>query len=146
VLFGGIKHSGVGREFGTFGIKAFLEPGAIQASGAGGRFASPFHPQLGDRGGHRIHARLRSEQPCAWRSAPLAHCTAGWVQAGSMPVRVIEADAVHCRSKMREDRLLRDARALDSRARAWSGTGLPLLATQAASAVLAKPPVPQDIA
>jgi aldehyde dehydrogenase (NAD+) len=27
--FGGFKHSGVGREFGTFGIEAFLEPRAI---------------------------------------------------------------------------------------------------------------------
>jgi aldehyde dehydrogenase (NAD+) len=27
--FGGFKHSGVGREFGTFGIEAFLEPKAI---------------------------------------------------------------------------------------------------------------------
>src|SRR5580704_9635806 len=27
--FGGFKHSGVGREFGTFGIQAFLEPRAI---------------------------------------------------------------------------------------------------------------------
>ena len=27
--FGGFKHSGVGREFGTFGIRAFLEPRAI---------------------------------------------------------------------------------------------------------------------
>ena len=27
--FGGFKHSGVGREFGTFGIDAFLEPRAI---------------------------------------------------------------------------------------------------------------------
>ena len=26
---GGFKHSGVGREFGTFGIEAFLEPRAI---------------------------------------------------------------------------------------------------------------------
>jgi aldehyde dehydrogenase (NAD+) len=25
----GFKHSGVGREFGTFGIEAFLEPRAI---------------------------------------------------------------------------------------------------------------------
>jgi len=30
--FGGFKHSGVGREFGTFGIEAFLEPRAILAS------------------------------------------------------------------------------------------------------------------
>jgi aldehyde dehydrogenase (NAD+) len=27
--FGGFKHSGVGREFGTFGIEAYLEPRAI---------------------------------------------------------------------------------------------------------------------
>jgi aldehyde dehydrogenase (NAD+) len=27
--FGGFKHSGVGREFGTFGIEAFLEPKAV---------------------------------------------------------------------------------------------------------------------
>ena len=27
--FGGFKNSGVGREFGTFGIEAFLEPRAI---------------------------------------------------------------------------------------------------------------------
>jgi aldehyde dehydrogenase (NAD+) len=27
--FGGFKHSGVGREFGTFGIEAFLESSAI---------------------------------------------------------------------------------------------------------------------
>ncbi len=27
--FGGFKHSGVGRKFGTFGIEAFLEPRAI---------------------------------------------------------------------------------------------------------------------
>ena len=27
--FGGFKQSGVGREFGTFGIEAFLEPKAI---------------------------------------------------------------------------------------------------------------------
>jgi aldehyde dehydrogenase (NAD+) len=27
--FGGFKHSGIGREFGTFGIEAFLEPRAI---------------------------------------------------------------------------------------------------------------------
>jgi aldehyde dehydrogenase (NAD+) len=27
--FGGFKHSGVGREFGKFGIEAFLEPRAI---------------------------------------------------------------------------------------------------------------------
>jgi len=27
--WGGFKHSGVGREFGTFGIEAFLEPRAI---------------------------------------------------------------------------------------------------------------------
>jgi aldehyde dehydrogenase (NAD+) len=27
--FGGFKHSGVGREFGTYGIQAFLEPRAI---------------------------------------------------------------------------------------------------------------------
>jgi glycerol kinase len=27
--FGGFKHSGVGREFGTYGIEAFLEPRAI---------------------------------------------------------------------------------------------------------------------
>ncbi len=27
--FGGFKHSGVGREFGAFGIEAFLEPRAI---------------------------------------------------------------------------------------------------------------------
>jgi hypothetical protein len=27
--WGGFKHSGVGREFGTFGIGAFLEPRAI---------------------------------------------------------------------------------------------------------------------
>lgn len=27
--FGGFKRSGVGREFGTFGIEAFLEPMAI---------------------------------------------------------------------------------------------------------------------
>jgi aldehyde dehydrogenase (NAD+) len=27
--FGGFKHSGVGLEFGTFGIEAFLEPRAI---------------------------------------------------------------------------------------------------------------------
>ena len=27
--FGGFKHSGIGREFGTFGIEAFLEPKAI---------------------------------------------------------------------------------------------------------------------
>ena len=27
--FGGFKHSGFGREFGTFGIEAYLEPGAI---------------------------------------------------------------------------------------------------------------------
>ena len=27
--FGGFKHSGVGREFGRFGIEAFLEPRAI---------------------------------------------------------------------------------------------------------------------
>jgi aldehyde dehydrogenase (NAD+) len=27
--FGGFRHSGVGREFGTFGIEAFLEPRAI---------------------------------------------------------------------------------------------------------------------
>jgi aldehyde dehydrogenase (NAD+) len=27
--FGGFKHSGVGREFGMFGIEAFLEPLAI---------------------------------------------------------------------------------------------------------------------
>jgi aldehyde dehydrogenase (NAD+) len=30
--FGGFKHSGVGREFGTFGIEAFLEPRAILES------------------------------------------------------------------------------------------------------------------
>src|SRR6201993_4160506 len=30
--FGGFKHSGVGREFGTFGIEAFLEPRAILVS------------------------------------------------------------------------------------------------------------------
>jgi aldehyde dehydrogenase (NAD+) len=30
--FGGFKHSGVGREFGTFGIEAFLEPRAIMES------------------------------------------------------------------------------------------------------------------
>ena len=29
--WGGFKHSGVGREFGTFGIEAFLEPRAILA-------------------------------------------------------------------------------------------------------------------
>jgi aldehyde dehydrogenase (NAD+) len=29
--FGGFKHSGIGREFGTFGIEAFLEPRAILA-------------------------------------------------------------------------------------------------------------------
>jgi aldehyde dehydrogenase (NAD+) len=28
-LRGGFKYSGVGREFGTFGIEAFLEPRAI---------------------------------------------------------------------------------------------------------------------
>jgi aldehyde dehydrogenase (NAD+) len=27
--FGGFKHSGVGREFGRYGIEAFLEPRAI---------------------------------------------------------------------------------------------------------------------
>ena len=27
--FGGFKHSGIGREFGTIGIEAFLEPRAI---------------------------------------------------------------------------------------------------------------------
>ena len=27
--FGGFKHSGFGREFGTYGIEAFLEPKAI---------------------------------------------------------------------------------------------------------------------
>jgi aldehyde dehydrogenase (NAD+) len=27
--FGGFKHSGIGREFGTYGIEAFLEPRAI---------------------------------------------------------------------------------------------------------------------
>ena len=27
--FGGFKHSDVGREFGTFGIEAFLEPRTI---------------------------------------------------------------------------------------------------------------------
>jgi aldehyde dehydrogenase (NAD+) len=27
--FGGFKHSGLGREFGTYGIEAFLEPRAI---------------------------------------------------------------------------------------------------------------------
>jgi aldehyde dehydrogenase (NAD+) len=27
--FGGFKNSGVGREFGTYGIEAFLEPRAI---------------------------------------------------------------------------------------------------------------------
>jgi aldehyde dehydrogenase (NAD+) len=27
--FGGFKHSGVGREFGTYGLEAFLEPKAI---------------------------------------------------------------------------------------------------------------------
>jgi aldehyde dehydrogenase (NAD+) len=27
--FGGFKHSGVGREFGTFGIEAYLEPRVI---------------------------------------------------------------------------------------------------------------------
>jgi aldehyde dehydrogenase (NAD+) len=27
--FGGFKHSGFGREFGTYGIEAFLEPRAI---------------------------------------------------------------------------------------------------------------------
>src|ERR1700756_219048 len=30
--FGGFKHSGVGREFGTFGVEAFLEPRAILES------------------------------------------------------------------------------------------------------------------
>ncbi len=30
--FGGFKHSGVGREFGTFGIEAFLEPRAVLES------------------------------------------------------------------------------------------------------------------
>jgi aldehyde dehydrogenase (NAD+) len=30
--FGGFKHSGVGREFSTFGIEAFLEPRAILES------------------------------------------------------------------------------------------------------------------
>jgi len=30
--FGGFKHSGVGREFGIYGIEAFLEPRAIPES------------------------------------------------------------------------------------------------------------------
>jgi len=30
--FGGFKNSGVGREFGTYGIEAFLEPRAILES------------------------------------------------------------------------------------------------------------------
>jgi aldehyde dehydrogenase (NAD+) len=33
--FGGFKHSGVGREFGTYGIEAFLEPRAILESMGG---------------------------------------------------------------------------------------------------------------